>query len=78
MGAGGKLGTKKPSESGIETGRDIRSDFRVEVVGSNPAGPTTRRTGPARNKIFNTLWELRKRGHSDITLKVKGERGFRE
>ncbi len=40
MGARGKMGIKKPSESGIETKRDIRSDFRVEVVGSNPAGPT--------------------------------------
>jgi hypothetical protein len=39
MGASGKLGIKKPSESGIETGRD-GSDFRVKVVGSNPAGPT--------------------------------------
>jgi len=39
MGAGGKLGIKKQSESGIETKRD-GSDFRAGVVGSNPAGPT--------------------------------------
>jgi len=31
---------------------------RVEVVGSNPAGPTTRRTDPAQAKIFNTIWAL--------------------
>lgn len=57
-----------------EGGTQNRGRFRVEVVGSNPAGPTTRRTGPARAKIFATLWELKKRGFSDITLKVKGER----
>jgi len=27
-------------ESGAQTERDARPDFRVEVVGSNPAGPT--------------------------------------
>ena len=48
--------------------------FRVEVVGSNPAGPTTRRTGPANAKIFRTLWELRKGGQSEDTLKAKGHR----
>jgi len=60
--------------SGEETRRNGDELFRVKVVGSNPAGPTTRRTGPARAKIFGTLWELKKRGFSDITLKVKGER----
>ena len=68
-----RMGIKKPSESGIEARRD-ESDFRVEVVSSNPAGPTTSRTGPARAQIFATLWELKKRGYSGITLKVKGER----
>ena len=48
--------------------------FRVEVVGSNPAGPTTRRTDPASAKIFQTLWELRKGGQSEDTLKAKGHR----
>ena len=57
---------KKPSYSGIETKRD-EADFRAGVVGSNPAAP-------ARAKIFGTLWELKKRGYSGITLKVKGER----
>ena len=60
--------------SGEETRRNGDELFRVKVVGSNPAGPTTGRTGPARARIFATLWELRKRGFSDITLKVKGER----
>jgi len=48
--------------------------FRVEVVGSNPAGPTTRRTDPAAAKIFKTLWELKKEGCSEDTLKAKGHR----
>ena len=73
MDVSGRMGIKKRSESGIETGRK-GPNFRAGVVGSNPAGPTTRRTGPARARIFATLWELRKRGFSDITLKVKGER----
>jgi len=60
--------------SGEETRRNGDELFRVKVVGSNPAGPTTGRTGPARAKIFATLWELKKRGFSDITLEVKGER----
>ncbi|MDH5389828.1 MAG: site-specific integrase, partial [Candidatus Bathyarchaeota archaeon] len=60
--------------SGEETRRNGDELFRVKVVGSNPAGPTTSRTGPARAKIFGTLWELKKRGYCDITLKTKGER----
>jgi len=60
--------------SGEETRRNGDELFRVKVVGSNPAGPTTRRTGPTGTRIFNTLWELKKRGYSEITLKVKGER----
>ena len=60
--------------SGEETRRNGDELFRVKVVGSNPAGPTTSRTGPARAKIFGTLWELKKDGFSDITLEVKGER----
>ena len=48
--------------------------FRVEVVGSNPAGPTTNRTGPTRAKIFKTLWALKKAGYSEDTLKAKGHR----
>jgi len=48
--------------------------FRVEVVGSNPAGPTTRRTDPIEAKIFNTLWALKKNGYSEATLKAKEER----
>jgi hypothetical protein len=50
------------------------TDFRVEVVGSNPADPTTRRTGPANAKIFKTLWALKKSDYSEATLKAKGER----
>ena len=73
MDVSGRMGIKKPSKIGIETRRD-GSDSRVKVVGSNPAGPTTSRTGPARAKIFNTVWELKKRGYCDITLKAKGER----
>jgi integrase len=60
--------------SGEETRRNGDELFRVKVVGSNPAGPTTSRTGLARAKIFNTLWALKKNGYSDITLEVKGER----
>jgi len=33
--------------SGEETRRNGDELFRVKVVGSNPAGPTTGRTGPA-------------------------------
>jgi len=40
MGASGRMGIKKPSEGGKQTERDARPDFRVKVVGSNPAGPT--------------------------------------
>jgi hypothetical protein len=39
MDVGGTMSKKKGPESGIETWRD-GPDFRVEVVGSNPAGPT--------------------------------------
>ena len=60
--------------SGEETRRNGDELFRVKVVGSNPAGPTTSRTGPAAAKIFGTLWELKKRGYCDTTLKTKGER----
>ena len=48
--------------------------FRVEVVGSNPAGPTTRPTGPTKARIFKTLWTLKKNGQSEDTLKAKGHR----
>jgi integrase len=48
--------------------------FRVEVVGSNPAGPTTGPTGPTAAKIFHTLWTLKKSGYSQDTLKAKGHR----
>jgi hypothetical protein len=40
MDVSGKMGIKKPPESGIETQRDARPGFRVKVVGSNSAGPT--------------------------------------
>jgi hypothetical protein len=36
--------------------------FRVEVVGSNPAGPTTRQIDFIGAKIFNTFWMLKKNG----------------
>jgi len=48
--------------------------FRVEVVGSTPADPTTRRTDPAAAKIFKALWVLKKAGYSEDTLKAKGHR----
>jgi len=48
--------------------------FRVEVVGSTPAGPATRPTDPAAAKIFRTLWTLKKAGYSEDTLKAKGHR----
>ena len=57
-----------------ETRRNRDALFRVEVVGSNPAGPTTRRTDLARAKIFKTLWALKKAGYSEDTLKAKGHR----
>jgi len=60
--------------SGEETRRNGDVLFRVKVVGSNPADPTTGRTGPANAKIFKTLWELKKAGHSEDTLKAKGHR----
>jgi integrase len=47
--------------------------FRVRVVGSNPADPTTRGTGAAA-RIFRTLWELKKGGQSEDTLRAKGDR----
>jgi hypothetical protein len=39
--------------------------FRVEVVGSNPAGPTTGQTDSTGTQecIFNTLWTLKKNGY---------------
>jgi len=46
----------------------------ARVVGSNPADPTISRTGAANAKIFKTLWELKKGGYSEGTLKSKGER----
>ena len=46
---------------------------RVEVVGSNPTDPTTSRTG-AVARIFRTLWELKKEGQSEGTLRAKGDR----
>jgi integrase len=48
--------------------------FRVEVVGSNPAGPTTRQTDPIKARIFKTLWTLKKEGQSEDTLRAKGDR----
>jgi hypothetical protein len=47
---------------------------RVEVVGSNPADPTTSRTDPAAAKVFRTLWEPKKGGQSEDTLRAKGDR----
>jgi len=46
---------------------------RARVVGSNPADPTTRGTG-AGARIFRTLWELKKAGQSEDTLRAKGDR----
>ena len=40
MGAGGRMGIKKLSEGGKQAEWDARPDFRVRVVGSNPAGLT--------------------------------------
>jgi len=53
------MGIKKPSEGGTQTERDSRAGFRVEVVGSNPAGPTTSRTGPIKFRAvshFTLCW----------------------
>ncbi len=47
-----------------------------KVVGSNPAGPTTRQTDPTAAKIFKTLWTLKKNGQSEDTLKAKGHRAY--
>ena len=60
--------------SGEETRRGRDELFRVKVVGSNPADPTTTRTDPAAAKIFRTLWALKKGGQSEDTLKAKGDR----
>ena len=60
--------------SGEETRRGRDELFRVKVVGSNPADPTTARTGPVQAKIFETLWELKKSGQSEDTLQAKGDR----
>jgi len=60
--------------SGEETRRGRDELFRVKVVGSNPADPTTARTGPAAAKVFRTLWELRKSGQSEDTLRAKNDR----
>jgi integrase len=57
-------------EKPVETAQTL---FRVKVVGSNPADPTTRGTG-AGARIFRTLWELKKGGQSEDTLKAKGDR----
>jgi len=57
-----------------ETRQSRNALFRVEVVGSNPAGPTTRRTDPTKARIFKTLWQLKKSGYSEDTLKAKGHR----
>jgi len=53
--------------------RKASSAFRVKVVGSNPADPTTRGTG-AGARIFRTLWELKKGGQSEDTPRAKGDR----
>ncbi|UCH32436.1 MAG: tyrosine-type recombinase/integrase [Candidatus Bathyarchaeota archaeon] len=52
----------------------IRRSSRAQVVGSNPADPTTSGTGAAASKIFKTLWELKRGGQSEDTLKAKGDR----
>jgi len=57
-------------EKPVETAQTL---FRVKVVGSNPADPTTRGTG-AGVRIFRTLWELKKGGQSEGTLRAKGDR----
>jgi len=54
--------------SGEETRRGRDELFRVKVVGSNPADPTTTRAGPAKARIFRTLGiEKRRpvRGHAE-------------
>ena len=69
MDAGCKMGIKKSPESGIENERD-GSDFRVKVVGSNPAGPTIRvdRAQSQKEKIANFLFYLKKKGYRKSTL----------
>jgi len=52
--------------------RSIRAQ-EAEVIGSNPADPTTRGTGAAA-RIFRTLWKLKKAGQSEDTLRAKGDR----
>lgn len=54
--------------------RKAHRAVRVKVVGSSPADPTTRGTGAATARIFRTLWELKKTGQSEDTLKAKGDR----
>ncbi len=56
----------------VPTGRSSRAQ-EARVVGSNPADPTTSGTG-ALAKIFRTLWQLKKDGYSEDTLKAKGDR----
>jgi hypothetical protein len=51
---------------------------RTKVVGSNPADPITRGTGAPLARIFKTLWELKKDGQSEDTLKAKGDRRARQ
>jgi len=58
-------------EKPVETAQTL---FRVKVVGSNPADPTTRGTGAVHAKIFKTLWQLKKDGYSEDTLNAKGDR----
>ena len=45
-----------------------------EIISSNPADPTTRRTGAAGARIFRTLRALKKDGQSEDTLRAKGDR----
>jgi len=58
----------------VQAEGNTKQNFRVEVVGSNPADPTTTRTDPAAAKIFRTLWEPRKSGQSEDTLRAKSDR----
>jgi len=58
----------------MRTEGGAKESSRVKIVGSNPADPTTARTGPAAAKIFKTLWELKKGGQSEDTMKAKGDR----
>jgi len=54
--------------------RKASSAFRVKVVGSNPADPTTRGTSATNAKIFKIFWELKKSGQSEDTPRAKGDR----